>query len=117
MIPIGDAKVAEAVEMLQKGSSCREIQNKLGISKSSVSNIKRKLQLEVPTSKGGRRQKLTDREARRLSNMVIRNEAKSAPDATRIINRDRPESVSSSTVRRALRKQKLIAIKKQKKQA
>jgi len=102
--------------MIQTGLSCRMVMTKTGISKSSVSRIRRTLQ-EVPfISKGGRPKKLNPRDVRTCVRAIC-NGAKSAKSIAQQLRTDFDIICTAQTVRRALLSEGFQAKKKIKKPA
>jgi len=117
MKPTSPRTLSNITNALENGQSSRQIASALKVGKSTVNDIKRRLDFEAPRIKPGPKPKLTDRDKRSAVGLILRGKAKSAVDATKMINEERPQAskVSPETVRRAFRDAKLVARKKVKK--
>lgn len=107
--------LCDVTNRLNGGESSRSIAQALNVSKSSVNNFRNISQNPTPKSKGGAPSKLTPREKREIVKLVIIGEAKTAVDATKIVNKSRDKPISAHTIRRVLKEANLKATKKVKK--
>lgn len=109
MPPIPPTLLSDISNRLGQGQTSREIAAAVGVSKSTVNNAFKALELDTPRSKGGRPSKLSDRDQRLAVRLITQNDVESAEQLTRVINRSRDDHVSSRTVQRALRKADMVA--------
>lgn len=86
-------------DRLLAGESCRQVAEALGVSKSLVGKIRKTLPEDTPGAKPGPKPKLTTSEKRYVVSLVKRDRARTAVEATRIVNEGRQSTVSAQTVR------------------
>lgn len=101
--------------LLLEGKSIREIAKRIGISKSKVGEMRKGLDLEVTSAKNGRPTKLSETDDRIIARIIRSGKADNAVQATQTINKHLEHAVSSSTVRRSLKRQGMKAVVKKKK--
>lgn len=107
--------LCDVTNRLDKGESSRSIAQALNISKSSVNNYRNSTQNQTPKPKPGAPTKLTPREKRDIVKLVVTGEAKTAVEASKMVNKSKDKPVSAQTIRRVLKEANLIATKKVKK--
>ncbi|KAF9895665.1 hypothetical protein BX616_009111 [Lobosporangium transversale] len=104
MKPITQSKVRRAIALLKQGLSTRQVGEKLGISHTSVTNIRRSAAEDIAKKSAGRPRKIGDEMAQHLKLGLKRGLFKSSIDAQKEANKLLPSPVSSSTIRRCLRR-------------
>ena len=109
---ISPGKRRQVVAELRKGKSCRQVMSDIGVSKSTVSRIRRTLDNFSSISKGGRPKKLSPRDTRSCFRAVTVDAVKSAGTVARQLDIDYGIKCSAQTVRRALKSLGLKAKKK-----
>lgn len=103
------------IKHLKDGLSTRAIAEISGMSKSTISNIRKGLNETLPKPKSGAKPKLTTRDKRVLVSLITNQQAKTATEAAKLINESLDKSVSRYTASRALKQAGLQAKKKVKK--
>lgn len=103
MKPIKSSIVKDTLHLLEQRKSVRQVATEVGISKSSVQNISKRLVPARIKSKGGRPRKFDYRNAFYLRFLIHRGVISNATQATRRYNDENEDPVSKNTVRRALR--------------
>lgn len=103
MKKLSQAILNDVTSKINHGQSSRNIAQSLGLSKSSVNNIRNSLPESTTKPKAGAPQKLNDRDKRDIVRKVILEDAEDAVAAARIANRGREKPISPETVRRVLR--------------
>ncbi|RKP26689.1 hypothetical protein SYNPS1DRAFT_13850 [Syncephalis pseudoplumigaleata] len=92
----------QTIKLLNDGLSERTIAKAVGISNSTVNNIKRAHGLIIPKQKGGRAPKLSKRTRHYCLRLVKTGKAKSAAEVARCLKDELDIDVSAVTVRRVL---------------
>jgi len=100
---------------LQDGQSSRQVAASLGVGKSTVNDIRKRLSTITPKLKPGPKPKMSERDKRATVSIILKGTARSAVDAAKIMEQERGVKVSPETIRRALRGAKLVAAKRKKK--
>jgi transposase len=103
------------VSLLDTGISSRKIGARLGVSRSTVDRVRAKARSGAQKSLGGRPDKLTATEKRRLVRMLTLGKADNATQLTRELKNTTNINVSTDTMRRALKEAGLKAVTKKKK--
>jgi len=106
MKPIPEKTIKSAIQLLQEGSSVRQVAQDLKISKSTAANKE-----NMPINKGGRPRKISDETVQFLKVGLKRGQFRTAVQAHKEAVKLLPEPVSVKTVRRRLREAGLIAKK------
>ena len=101
--------------LLSEGKSIREIAKRTGISKSKVGEVRKDMDLEATSIKKGRPTKLSQADDRMIARIIRSGKADNAVQATQTLNKHLEYEVSSSTVRRSLKRQGMKAVVKKKK--
>lgn len=102
MRKIPNSKLQDITSRLANGQSTRKVAADLAIGKSTVSRVQNSLKIDLPRQKGGAQKKLSQADVRQMIRTLVKNEAKTAVELTRLMNRDRTDKISVQTVRRAL---------------
>ena len=100
--------------LLQGGYSCRQIQSKTGVGKSTIGRIKKEMDGDEEKSKGGRPSKLSPSDKRSITRQITTGKLDNAVQATHFINNILSNPVTPQTVRNALKKDNFHSIVKQK---
>lgn len=103
----------EIVRLSENGDSCRNIAKKLNVCHRTVSLVRKRRNLIVATSKGGRPRLLSDGDARLVERNLATKSFRTPKEAAKILNK----SVSDRTVRRSLQRIGLVSAVKKKKPA
>lgn len=101
----------QIIDLLKKGESIRKIAKKFEVSHMAVQRLRKNLPDAVPSNKGGRPRKISDRDARHLANLVTSSKAVTPKEALKMLDID----ASQWTARRSLAKLGLKAAEKKKK--
>ena len=101
--------------MLENGDSIRKIGCKLGVGKSTVGEIRSQLQSSVKENLEGRPSKLTANDRRYLTRLISTGRADTASQLQRLLFANSNTSISTQTIRNALRKEDMVARVKVKK--
>ena len=117
MSRISQAKLQDVTCKLNNGQSSRQIAAELGLSKSSINNIRNKLKIATPPPKPGAKKKLTERQRRDVTSLIASNKVKTAVEAAKVIAKEHGTKVSPDTVRRILKESEFKARKRVKKPA
>ena len=114
MKSISPRTLTNITNALEGGQSSRQVASALGVGKTTVNDVRKRLDFSTPRIKPGPKSKLTARQKRSAVGLILRGRAKSAVDAANMMNKERPQAshVSPETIRRALRAAKLVARKK-----
>ena len=103
------------VALLDNGLSSYKIASQLGISHTTVDRIRGKSRPELQKSQGGRPAKLTETDKHRLARMVASGKADNAVQLTHALKETTNITLSTQTVRRALKEAGMKAATKKKK--
>lgn len=117
MKKLTSATIKNIENFIEPGLSSRKASQPLGVSHTTVNNIRNQMKERPAASKSGRPQLLTDSEKRYIARLIDRDKAKHAVDVAKVFNKDRDVPVSTQTIRRALRDAGLKAKTKKKKPA
>ena len=112
MAPLAPTTRLNIIARLSTGESTRVVGAELGVSKSVVSNVRRRMSSPPPPPTAGPKPRLTARDKRKLTQLVARGEAKTAVEAARLIGPELARPVGAQTVRNALRAAGLKAKKR-----
>lgn len=112
---ISEQKKKQVCRLLKDGLSCREIMAQTGISKSSVSNIRKELTNLPETGHTGRPLKLNNRERRKIIKLANKKGIDNAEQINRELESTLNIKVSTNTVRRVLKAEGYVASRKKKK--
>jgi len=102
MSRITQAKLQDITCKLNNGQSSRQIAAELDLSKSSINNIRNKLQIATPPPKSGAKRKLTERQRRDVTSLIASNKVKTAIEAAKVIAKEHGTKVSPDTICRIL---------------
>ena len=102
MSRISQAKLQDVTCKLNNGQSSRQIAAELGLSKSSINNIRNKLKIATPPPKPGAKKKLTERQRRDVTSLIASNKVKTAVEAAKVIAKEHGTKVSPDTICRIL---------------
>lgn len=102
----------QIIDLLKKGESIRKIAKKFEVSHMAVQRLRKNLPDAVPSNKGGRPRKISDRDARHLANLVTSSKAVTPKEALKMLDID----ASQWTARRSLAKLGLKAAEKKRSQ-
>ncbi|OBZ80649.1 Transposable element Tcb2 transposase [Choanephora cucurbitarum] len=108
---VSNDKRNDAKAMLLHGKIVREVASALGISKSTVSNIRRECDVDMRQQKGGRPAKMSKYLERKVLQGINTGTSLNAKDARRYLA-DNQVVISSDTVRRLLKRANLEAFLK-----
>jgi len=114
MIPIPSSKHKIITSLLAEGYSTRDIERKTGISKSTVSRIRKEVESNKENIKTGRPAKLTPQDRRRIAHQIETGRLDNAVQAMEFINSVNSTPVCAQTVRNALKKEDMKAVVKKK---
>jgi transposase len=117
MRPIPSATVKEAIRLMAEGASTRETARQLAISSASASRIYSANKENMSGNKAGRPRKIDTKTVEYLKVNVKRGLFKTAVEAKVQANKQLPQPVSASTIRRRLREAGLIAKRRMKRPA
>jgi DNA invertase Pin-like site-specific DNA recombinase len=95
--------VSRIVAMLKNGQPYSEIQRKAGTSKGAIAKIKKEHLSEYEGNAVGRPRILSKRDGRDIVRKITTGAADTAVDVAKMVSRDLGKSVSTNTVRRALK--------------
>src|SRR5262245_53403159 len=95
--------VSRVVAMLKDGQPYSEIQRKAGTSKGAIAEIKKEHLSEHEGNAVGRPRVLSKRGERDIVRKIATGAADTAVDVAKMVSRDLGKSVSTNTVRRALK--------------
>lgn len=114
MKPIDKQLVKRVKEMISDGKSVRYIACELGLGKSTVGRIRKHLPEPLETPKSGRPSKLSPRDKHEIGKWIRSRKVTTAKQACIKLNqtREKSNSVSPNTVRKAIRDVGLLAKKK-----
>ena len=107
-------QITSITNLVHDGKSTREIGRILGCGQATVVNYRKIILNEILELKLGRPQKLSPRDKRAITRLILSGGAKTAVGLSKILNFEREDKVSAETIRRALKGQGLKAIKKKK---
>jgi len=103
---------------ISAGDASRKIAQDLGVSKSFVNKVRNSMPVDTPRPQSGAPLKLTAQNKQYAVSLIKRGRAKTAVEATKIVNEGLVKPVCVETVRRALKDVgNLVAKKKKKKPA
>lgn len=105
---------ARAVQGLSDGKSTRAIARELKICHSSVSNIRRTMSPQPAVPKSGPMEKLTERDRRSLVRSVTSGACDTSGEMRQDLIKLKGVSVSGQTIRNALKKEGMKAVRKKK---
>lgn len=108
-------QITSITNLVHDGKSTREIGKILGCGQATVVKYRKIILNEILELKPGRPQKLSPRDKRAITRLILSGRAKTAVGVSKILNFEREDKVSAETIRRALKGQGLKAIKKKKK--
>ena len=103
MPPIPPTTKVAIEARLRAGEPSRQIAHALGVSKSSVNRLRLSMPADTPRGKAGAPTKLTHRDKTYAVNLIKRGVAKTAVEATKLLNEGRQSTVCAETVRSALK--------------
>jgi transposase len=109
MRPTHPATLSDISNRLALGQSSRRIAAAVGVSKTVVNNLRKKLPDDIPRLKGGQPAKLSARERAKAARLMASGRCQSATQVAEIINRGRRDPVCVDTVRNALKAQDWVA--------
>lgn len=113
---LSSEKISHIESLLLQNLSLSQISKKTGVSRSSISGIKKKKGIKSVSNRPGRRKILSNRDKRRLVSLVNNQDVGTATQATRILNSSSTnKTVSPQTVRRALKEEGYHSFLKKKK--
>lgn len=115
MKPVPSSKKDQIRNLLSQGHSVREIEKKVGVSKSSISRIKNSYFPNQKKLTGGRPIKFSERDRRRIVSLVNSKDFDNAEQVTKFLNSNTNQKVSSNTVRKALKQEGYVSRLKKKK--
>lgn len=112
---ISHQRRADIVSLLQHGFSTREIAMKLGISHTSVSNVRRDVLPLAKKPSAGRPRSLTDHQERSILRSISAGNIDTAQEAQRNLKRCQGIEISAQTIRNMLKRRGLKSATKVKK--
>ena len=115
MKKISNETIQTVTFLLERGFCGRKVAKKVGISHTSVNNIRKRHAPELNVTTGGCPEKLTPRDRRTLARIVTSGRADTATEASSILHNELKLSVDAQTCRRALRKEGLRSYVKRRK--
>ena len=114
MKPTSFTQRLSVIHLLQEGYSLCQIQSKTTLGKSTVSRIKKELDMNKENHRGGRPSKLSPGDKRSLIRQITTGRLDNAVEATHFINQTLSNSVTPQTVRNALKKDDFCSVVKRK---
>ena len=115
MKKLSSAKIQEILSLAAQGLSSRDIATRVGVSHTSVNNVRRKYGSKLAKPPSGRPKKLNSKEVRFLSRSFKNGSIRSLTHATQEVERVTGKSYSTRNVRRRLKEAGLKAYVKKKK--
>ncbi|RPD59266.1 hypothetical protein L227DRAFT_654261 [Lentinus tigrinus ALCF2SS1-6] len=109
--PLSQAKIENVLSLLDSGQSANQIALKLDISVSCVSRLRSKYRPDLPKAAGGRPALLSPTTMRYAQRLITSGKADTAVDVSNELQADLHKSVSPQTVRRALKKMGMEAVR------
>jgi transposase len=102
------------ISYLQEGYSLRQIQSKTSIGKSTISRIKKAVDMDKENPRTGQPSKLSSRDKQAIIRQITSGKLDNAVQATHFINNIIPHPVSVQTVRNTLKEHNFRIVVKQK---
>ena len=94
--------------MLENGDSVRKIAQKLGVGKSTVAEIRSRFSSSLKENHGGRPSKLTSYDRRYLTRLITTGRADTATQLWRQLISHSNISISTQTIRNALKNEEMV---------
>jgi transposase len=114
MRPLPDNKRNNIISLLLSGTSVPKIQSSLGVSTSIISRIHSQYCPNLPKNPPGRPCKLTTKNVHHALHLITSQKAETAAEVTRTLKNITNQSLSSHTVRRALKRAGMKPVVKKK---
>ena len=108
-------QITSITNLVHDGKSTREIGKILGCGQARVVKCRKIILNEMLELKPGRPQKLSPRDKRAITRLILSGSAKTAVGVSKILNFEREDKASAETIGLALKGQGLKALKKKKK--
>ena len=115
MHPISSANKENIISLASNGHSLRSIASKTGVGKSTVSRVLQDILPNHSKPSSGHPSKLSPTSQHAIIRQIDTGKAENAVEVTKHINSIIPQTVSTSTVRRVLKKNSFKAVTKKKK--
>ena len=112
--PLPSTTVNAIISYIQQGLTIKDIRAKTGVSRSQISKIGSAHCPEVPRAKGGRPSLLSPTDIRRATRLIETGQADTATEVYHAIKDTFLGTVSVQTIRRALKRQGMLAVTKKK---
>lgn len=113
-LALSSATVNTVISLAQQGLSISSIRRQTGVSSSQISKIRSKHCTDIPKAKGGRPSLLTAYDIRRATRLIETGEADTATQVYHTIKDTFLGNISVQTIRRALKRQGMMAAAKKK---
>ena len=115
MKKISEQKTYDILAHLRQGLSTRQATKRVGVSKSMVSNVRKRQLQDTVTSKGGRPSLLSTNQKRLIVRKITSGECDTATEAKGMLYEEQDINIHVNTVRNALREVGMKGAAKQKK--